>query len=337
MTIAVATAATIWILIVAKDVLQPVLIALFIWFLLNATSRAVGRGLLSAGVKSPLAAKATSALVVTVALLVLSIMASKSASALAAQLPAYEEKLDTLIAAAAKGVGIEQALQVSQLLERIEIAPAVLSIAGSAASFLGSTIVVLVYIVFINQEAGIAEAKLAALLAEPSKRKHAAALAEQILGEIETYIGAKVIVGLAQAIPTWIVLTSFDVNAALFWAIVIFLVSFIPTIGTMIGMIFPPLMTLLQFGTVMPALIVAATLMPVQLVASNYMEPKLLSKSLNLSPLITLFSIFVGGAIWGIIGALIVVPILAISVIVFARIPSLRPVAILLSGDGQVH
>ncbi len=62
-----------------------------------------------------------------------------------------------------------------------------------------------------------------------------------------------------------------------------------------------------------------------------------MGKSLNLSPLAIFLAIFAGGAIWGIIGALIVVPILAVSVIVFARVPSLRPVAILLSSDGNLE
>ena len=45
----------------------------------------------------------------------------------------------------------------------------------------------------------------------------------------------------------------------------------------------------------------------------------------------------VGGALWRIVGVLIVVPVLAVCIIVFGRIPSMRPVAVLPSSDGRVE
>ena len=46
---------------------------------------------------------------------------------------------------------------------------------------------------------------------------------------------------------------------------------------------------------------------------------------------------FAGGALWRIVGVLIVVPVLAVCIIVFGRIPSMRPVAVLPSSDGRVE
>ena len=136
--------------------------------------------------------------------------------------------------------------------------------------------------------------------------------------------------------PTYIVLSLVEVDAAAFWAIVIFFFSFIPTIGSLVGIIFPSLMALVQFETVGPFFIVVGTLAAVQLLASNYLEPRLMGRSLNLSPLAIFLAIFAGGALWGIVGAIIIVPLLAVAMIVFAQIPSMRSVAILLSGDGEV-
>ena len=113
--------------------------------------------------------------------------------------------------------------------------------------------------------------------------------------------------------------------------------SFIPTIGTLIAMAFPPLAALVQFGELGPFFIALVTIAPIQLFASNYLEPKMLSKSMNLSALATLVAIFLGGAVWGILGALIVVPVLAVFLIVCERFPNMRPIAVLLSEDGDVR
>jgi predicted PurR-regulated permease PerM len=97
------------------------------------------------------------------------------------------------------------------------------------------------------------------------------------------------------------------------------------------------LMALVQFDTVGPFLMVVSILLPVQLLASNLLEPALLSRSMNISPLAVFVGIFAGGALWGFVGALIVVPVLAICIIVFGRIASMQSVAVLLSSDGPVE
>jgi predicted PurR-regulated permease PerM len=158
-----------------------------------------------------------------------------------------------------------------------------------------------------------------------------------IVREIELYMGVRVALGLVQAAPTYIALALVGVDAPGFWAIMIFCASFVPTIGTLIGIVMPALMALVQFDTVGPFLMVVSILLPVQLLASNLLEPALLSRSMNISPLAVFVGIFAGGALWGIVGALIVVPVLAICIIVFGRIPSMRSVAVLLSSDGRME
>ena len=332
----VAVAATVWVLSVASGVLQPLVIALFVWLLLNVTARAVQRLLRRAGIESSRIAKAVSALLIVLGVIWFGLLLSQSAATLADQLPVYEERLDGILATFAERASIEQALNVRSLLGRIEVAPAILNVAGSAAGFVSSLLIVTIYIAFINKEAGAAEAKLAAMLSSPAKREAAIALTKRIFADIETYIGVKVVVGLAQAVPTWIVLALLGVDAAVFWAVLIFLVSFIPTIGTLIGIAFPALMTLVQFETLAPFFITLATLLPVQLAATNFLEPAMMSKSLNLSPLVVFFGIFAGGAVWGVTGAPVIVPILSMAALVFAHIPSLRWVAVMLSSDGSL-
>ena len=73
-----------------------------------------------------------------------------------------------------------------------------------------------------------------------------------------------------------------------------------------------------------------------QFVVGNVVEPRYLSKSLNLSPLVILFALAFWGAIWGILGMFLSVPITVMMMIIFAHFDKTRPIAILLSQDGYI-
>lgn len=333
----VSIAAMLWLLVEARAVLEPLIIAIFTWFMLNAMASAWTRLVHGPDVAPSGFARGMSAVVFTLVLMLVGMMTASKAGALSAELPAYEARLDGLIASVSSALGLEGTLQIGALMGRIDLSSVVLNAAGTAASFLSTLAIIICYIAFLFVEDNVAPMKLAALYPDPERRTEMAGVLSQINREIETYLGLKLLIGIVQAVPTFVVLTLVGVEAPEFWAVLIFFLSFIPTIGSLAGIILPSLMALLQFDTMGPFLIVLATLLVVQVSASNVLEPRLMGKTLNLSPLAILVAVFAGGAIWGIVGALIVVPFLAIAVIIFARLPSMRPVAVLLSGDGRLH
>ncbi|MEM0907190.1 MAG: AI-2E family transporter, partial [Pseudomonadota bacterium] len=143
-------------------------------------------------------------------------------------------------------------------------------------------------------------------------------------------------IGVMQAVPTFLVLWLMGVDAPVLWAVLVFLFSFIPTIGTIFGIVFPVLMTALQFAAWEPVVIVLACLGTVQLVCTNLILPKMMSQSLNLSPLVVMVAVFGGAAIWGIVGALIAVPALTMALIICMQKSSLNYVAVLLSANGEL-
>ncbi len=57
---------------------------------------------------------------------------------------------------------------------------------------------------------------------------------------------------------------------------------------------------------------------------------------LNISPLVIMISLSFWGALWGVIGMVLCVPLVVLAIIICAQFPSSRPIAILLSGDGNV-
>ncbi len=114
------------------------------------------------------------------------------------------------------------------------------------------------------------------------------------------------------------------------------MLNYIPTIGSLIGVVFPALLTLVQFAALGPFLVVTIGLGLTQFVFGNVLEPRMMGKSLNLSPLIVIVSLAVWGSIWGVTGMFLCVPITVVMMIVLAGFPQTRPIAILLSATGRI-
>ncbi len=97
------------------------------------------------------------------------------------------------------------------------------------------------------------------------------------------------------------------------------------------------MLTLVQFpDTLGPFIVTISVLSAIQFCIGSLIEPKLMGNRLNLSPIVILLSLGLWGSIWGIPGMFLCVPITVIIMIVCSYFPNTRPVAVLLSGNGQV-
>ena len=125
-------------------------------------------------------------------------------------------------------------------------------------------------------------------------------------------------------------------NFAIFWAFLIFLLNFIPTIGSLLATLFPVAFSLLQFGEFTTASIILIIVSAIQIVIGNFIEPKWMGNSMNISPLISILSLMFWGLIWGTTGMIISVPFTVVVIIILSEIESTRPLAILLSEKGDI-
>ena len=132
------------------------------------------------------------------------------------------------------------------------------------------------------------------------------------------------------------VLTLVGVDFALFWAFLIFLLNYIPTIGSIVATAFPALLTLVQFDGFTPFFIVLIGVLAIQVAIGSFLEPRLLGNTLNISPLVVILALALWGLLWGVVGMLLCVPITIILIIIFAQFPPTRPIAVFLSRNGEV-
>ncbi len=92
--------------------------------------------------------------------------------------------------------------------------------------------------------------------------------------------------------------------------------SFIPLIGIVVSFFITALLAYLQFLDALTILYILLIFFVAQLLESNLLTPKLVGKKLGLHPLAVLFSIFVFGALFGIVGIIFATPLMAIIVFI---------------------
>ena len=178
--------------------------------------------------------------------------------------------------------------------------------------------------------------KLILAFSKSNKQDKISTVIEEIEASITNYLGLKTIVSLCTGLLSYIVLLFIGIDAPIFWAFLITLLNYIPTVGSLIATVFPATYCLLQFGEVYPFVLVLVLVGTIQVLIGNILEPRLMGNSLNISSLATLIALSVWGSIWGITGMFLSVPISVILIIILSQFPSTKPVAIMLSDKGVI-
>jgi predicted PurR-regulated permease PerM len=153
---------------------------------------------------------------------------------------------------------------------------------------------------------------------------------------MKKYLFMKTLVSGITGIISYIWMYMLDLQFAGIWAFVIFILSYIPTIGAIIGCGLPILFAVVMGATLNELVLLSLGLIGLQLLFGNIIEPKLTGKTLNLSTLAILINLVFWGLIWGVAGMFFSVPLLVATFIITAQFDSTRWVAILLSADGKI-
>jgi predicted PurR-regulated permease PerM len=99
------------------------------------------------------------------------------------------------------------------------------------------------------------------------------------------------------------------------------MLNFIPTVGSLLAIIPPVLLAVIQLDSISLVLLVLTSLGVLQFLVGNVIEPLVLGDRLNLSPLVVLLSLIFWGWLWGVVGMLLSVPIMSAVKITLSRTP----------------
>jgi len=336
-SLAITIAAFLTLMVVGKALLLPFAVAVMIWYIIDAMANWFGRFQVR-GIQ-PFARLSRLLALATIVLLIIGVssMIGDTIEQVDQAAPGYKDNVEKIVERISTQTGLEVAPAIRDFAAQIDVGFAVSKIAGGILSIAGQAGMVAIYVLFLLIEQQFFDAKLRAMFADSQRQTRVRGIIEDIQAQIRQYLFLKTVVSAATGLLSYVVLLWIGVDYATFWAFLIFLLNYIPTIGSMVGVAFPAILALVQFDTLTPFLILIVALGSVQFVIGNIVEPRLMGSSLNLSPLVVILALSLWGQIWGITGMFLSVPLTVIVMIILSNFPAGRPVAIALSQNGEIR
>lgn len=273
-----------------------------------------------------------------------------SFSRLGNELPLYQLKLDKIVRSTANSFGIEDPFftqfDIEQILSELDYGGIASGLFTSTISIFSAGFFVLFFFVFVNSshkhiisaikqrymksQSKISKKSLQKKMDDIDDKDQVEKLSSErekrvektfrdITEQIQRYIATKFLISLLTGFLVGIVLWIFGVDFLIVWAVLAFFLNFIPNIGSILAVILPTVMTLIQYESIGYTILVGGIISVVQNLIGNLLEPKIMGDRLGLNPLVILVSLLVWGYIWGIAGMFLSVPLTAVVKIIISN------------------
>lgn len=315
----------------AGDILLPVLFSVFLSILALPGVKFLKR----VGVPGPLAILMV---VLAVALVLVSVsgIIAGTVRTFTARIPAYEQPLQELLR---EGFVQLQAWGVANDLDDLTAMLGPHQVMGLVGQTLNATVAILSRVVIVTltmtfilfEESELAQKTEVAFGRDAAVGGSFARAPE----DVQRYLFIKTLISLLTGLLVGIWVYALGLDFALMWGLLAFLLNYIPTIGSIVAAIPAILLAIVQLGWV-GALGVGIGYLTVNITLGNLIEPRLLGRSLGLSPLVVFLSLLFWGWLWGPAGMLVCVPMTVIAKLVLESNEDTRWIAILLGSAREV-
>jgi len=275
---------------------------------------------------------------ILIAMLIISFIVGIHVDEITEKIPAYKGRLEARLSTFGTwlsnhlpmgGAEFKAAVQ-GQTISLRNVEVLLKTMVGNFIGFVSASIMVTFFLIFIYYEADNLPRRLKATFGE-RQADRIMAIGNWINRDIIRYLYIKGVASLLVALLSILVMLFFQMDLVFLWGTLIFFGNFIPYIGSIVAVLFPIVMSLVQYDTVSTPIILAMALIACQIVVGNYLEPRYAGRQLNVSPLVVLLSLAFWGWVWGIVGLLLSVPIMVAIKIVLEKIPSTYKIALMLS------
>ena len=216
------------------------------------------------------------------------------------------------------GVKIDLSLIRQSLLE-LPVLQMIRSVSGGVFGLVGNSILVLICTMFLLVGKSDKEAK---------------GITNRLLNQqISKYLLIKLLTSTITGLLVTITLAIFNIQFAIMFGVLTFLLNFIPSIGSIIAILLPIPIILIQLGYSIAAIMCLLILAIIHFIIGNIIDPKLMGESQGLHPAIILASLLFWGFIWGVPGMFLAVPMTAIIKRVLNLYEKTKPISNILEGQ----
>jgi len=336
----IATGVIIAFLYLGRAILAPFALAVFLFLVMEGFAKVIDDA--SETLKRR-GSRIIALLTVLLGFALFIVMMARGIAQFGSQAGQYERKINQLVADVYGSFGMETAPTLMSFFEGEGGGQVFNLISGSIGNLSENFVLILIYIAFLYIARPTWEKKFDAIFNKPERREQVRIVGDDARRGIQTYLWTQTVISVLITVLTYGTLVILGVQNALFLAGMIFVLNYIPTIGSIIAAFVPLLFALVQpsWPAYMPdnsyinAAIVFGAVSFWQFSIGNFIQPRMMGESLNLSALVVLLALAIWGAIWGIPGMFLSAPLTVLMMIGFAQSENTRWIAILLSADGN--
>jgi predicted PurR-regulated permease PerM len=166
--------------------------------------------------------------------------------------------------------------------------------------------------------------RLVEILPSFSNKRQAVDISQQVESDISAYLVTITLMNAAVGTATAVVMWLTGIGDPILWGAVAFLLNFVPILGPISGAVILLLAGLLTIDTLWQALLPAGLYLGIQQIEAEVITPTLLAKRFILNPVLVIISVVFWFWMWGAPGAILSMPMLAITKIICDRV---RPLA----------
>ena len=208
-----------------------------------------------------------------------------------------------------------------------------MSVLAGTRAFLGQTLTLVVVLFFLLAEGDTLLRRFVEILPGLQEKKRAVQIATEVERNISAYLVTitlmNLLVGIANGVSIW----AFGLPDPLLWGTAAFLLNYVPILGPLAGMVIFFFVGLFTFSHVLWALGPVGVYLLIHVMEGETITPMLLARRFTLNPLLVIASLMFWDWLWGIPGALLAVPLLAVVKILCDHIEALTPLGHLLGAE----
>jgi predicted PurR-regulated permease PerM len=311
-----------------RDLLTPLMVAVFSLILIDALARNVGR-LVPA---MPEWAR------VGVAFVIISLVLVGAGALVVHSLPRFATSMtDALTQAQQVGFQLTSDLNLPRFarFETLDLRPYFSDLLASLRTMAWDLVLVLIYLGFILASRRSFDRKVQILFPTEKGHKHAQRVFRRVRKGTERYVLLQALKGLLLGAIFWVVLRLFGVHGAVFLSFLVFLASFIPIVGPAAAVVIPTILALAQYGIEWRPILMYVTLQTTVVAIDSVLLPRLQGERLDVDPVVVLVSLTFWYAIFGIIGALFSTVLTVVVIAIAAESSRVRWLAVVLSKRGN--
>lgn len=248
--------------------------------------------------------------------------------------PLLIERLDGLVMDWGRAAGLDAPPGLDALVGNLDLGVFVAKVLASVQDAMSGTVLTFLFLILVLASKSLIQGKILQLAANGSSGRILLVLERTIRGG-EAYVWIQTLAGLMIAVASGVIMALAGLEDALFWALALFMLSYIPVLGVAVGSMAPALFALAQFPSAWPALAVFLGIQAIAFVVGNLILPMMQADTQNIDPAVSLLVTGIWTVLWGVPGAFLAVPLTLALMFQLAQYDSLRWLAVLVSNNGD--